>query len=202
MRIASWGFKPHVAAPQQDQGAPSVDLDDLAAGAQEALETLLARATAALRQKVSRDGKLDAAGIEAEQHAAHGLAWLATYAQAVRELAAYRAAHARRRPFRRDRGIADPHRPWRISGPGLRRPADEPRRIRAPRRFRPRRGRRRRHAQGRRRRTHRHRVRRPPTARGSPPSSSTRRRAPSATPASTRRWRRSAPKCAASPTPR
>jgi (2S)-methylsuccinyl-CoA dehydrogenase len=89
MRIASWGFKPHVAAQQQHQGAPSVDLDDLAAGAQEALESLLARATAALRQKVSRDGKLDAGAIEAEQHAAHGLAWLATYAQAVRELAAY-----------------------------------------------------------------------------------------------------------------
>jgi len=66
-----------------------VDLDDLVAGAQEALETLLARATAATRARVSRDGRLDAALIEAEQHAAHGLAWLATYAQAVRELAAY-----------------------------------------------------------------------------------------------------------------
>ncbi len=75
-----------------------MDLDDLAVGAQEALETMLARATAALRQKVSRDGKLDAAGIEAEQHAAHGLAWLATYAQAVREMAAYaRRLRAERR---------------------------------------------------------------------------------------------------------
>ncbi|HXT06036.1 MAG TPA: acyl-CoA dehydrogenase family protein [Roseiarcus sp.] len=53
------------------------------------METLLARATAATRARVSRDGRLDAALIEAEQHAAHGLAWLATYAQAVRELAAY-----------------------------------------------------------------------------------------------------------------
>ena len=66
-----------------------MDLDDLAAGAQEALETLLARATAATREKVSRDGRLDAGLIEAEQRAAHGLAWLATYAQATRELAAY-----------------------------------------------------------------------------------------------------------------
>ena len=66
-----------------------MDLDDLAAGAQEALETLLAHAIASVRQRVSRDGRLDAALIEAEQHAAHGLAWLATYAEAARELAGY-----------------------------------------------------------------------------------------------------------------
>jgi (2S)-methylsuccinyl-CoA dehydrogenase len=66
-----------------------VDLDDLAAGAQGALETLLARATAAMRERVGRDGRIEAGRIEAEQHAVHGLAWLATYAQAVRELSAY-----------------------------------------------------------------------------------------------------------------
>jgi (2S)-methylsuccinyl-CoA dehydrogenase len=66
-----------------------VDLDDLAGQAQVAMETLLARAIASVRQQASRDGRLDSALIEAAQHAAHGLAWLATYSQAVRELAAY-----------------------------------------------------------------------------------------------------------------
>jgi (2S)-methylsuccinyl-CoA dehydrogenase len=66
-----------------------LDFDDLAAAAQAALETLRAKATAALRDRVSRNGRLDAALLEAEQHSAHGLAWLATYEQAVRELAAF-----------------------------------------------------------------------------------------------------------------
>ena len=38
-----------------------------------------------------------AAKIEAEQHAAHGLAWLATYVEAIKELAGYAAAHAARK---------------------------------------------------------------------------------------------------------
>ena len=63
--------------------------NDLAAQAQGALETLLTRAVACVRGRVSRDGRLDAARIEAEQHAVHGLAWLATYVEAVRQLAAY-----------------------------------------------------------------------------------------------------------------
>ncbi|MGA8603029.1 MAG: acyl-CoA dehydrogenase family protein, partial [Beijerinckiaceae bacterium] len=39
---------------------------------------------------VSADGALSADLIEQEQHAAHGLAWLATYVQAIREMLAYR----------------------------------------------------------------------------------------------------------------
>jgi (2S)-methylsuccinyl-CoA dehydrogenase len=35
------------------------------------------------------EGKLDAGALEREQHAAHGLSWLATYGEAVRELADY-----------------------------------------------------------------------------------------------------------------
>jgi (2S)-methylsuccinyl-CoA dehydrogenase len=66
-----------------------VDFDDLARQAQGAVETLLARAVAAVRPSVSRDGRLDAAALEAEQHAVHGLAWLATYVEAVRQLVAY-----------------------------------------------------------------------------------------------------------------
>jgi (2S)-methylsuccinyl-CoA dehydrogenase len=38
---------------------------------------------------VTRDGKVAARLIDREQRATHGLAWLATYAQAVRQLAAY-----------------------------------------------------------------------------------------------------------------
>ncbi len=66
-----------------------VTLDDLARQAQFAAEGLLACATAAVRGRVSAHGKLSAAKIEAEQHAAHGLAWLATYVEAIKEMAAY-----------------------------------------------------------------------------------------------------------------
>jgi (2S)-methylsuccinyl-CoA dehydrogenase len=90
MRIASGAFKPHVAAPNGlFKGAHKVAYDDLARQAQSAVETLLARATAAVQPTVSRNGRLDASALEAEQHAVHGLAWLATYVEAVRQLAAY-----------------------------------------------------------------------------------------------------------------
>jgi (2S)-methylsuccinyl-CoA dehydrogenase len=53
------------------------------------LQGLLADAIAAMRERVSVNGKVNAALVEQEQHACHGLAWLATYVEAVRELAAY-----------------------------------------------------------------------------------------------------------------
>ncbi len=52
-------------------------------------EALLADATLALRARVAPEGALMAPALEREQHAAHGLAWLATYGEAVRQLAAY-----------------------------------------------------------------------------------------------------------------
>lgn len=55
------------------------------------LEGLLAAATATVRGKVLEEGRISSARLEAEQHAAHGLAWLATYVTALRELAAYGA---------------------------------------------------------------------------------------------------------------
>ena len=61
----------------------------LIARALPAFEALLAQATAAVRAKVSVDGKVSSSRFEAEQHAAHGLAWLATYVTALRELQAY-----------------------------------------------------------------------------------------------------------------
>ena len=53
------------------------------------VETLLARASASLRERLSEGGRLSAAAIEREQHAAHGLAWLATYVEAIKELGGY-----------------------------------------------------------------------------------------------------------------
>ncbi len=66
-------------------------LDDLARQAQFAAEGLMDCALNAVRERVSENGKLSAARIEAEQHAAHGLAWLATYVEAIKEMAAYAA---------------------------------------------------------------------------------------------------------------
>ncbi len=64
-------------------------LDDLALEAQHAVEGLLTRASASLRARLSDNGKLNAGKIEREQHAAHGLAWLATYVEAIKELGGY-----------------------------------------------------------------------------------------------------------------
>ena len=59
---------------------------DAAAGA----KALVAEATARVKARVTGpEGKLDAGALEREQHAAHGLSWLATYGEAVRELAGY-----------------------------------------------------------------------------------------------------------------
>ncbi len=64
-------------------------LDDLASQALDAVQGLLARAASALRERVSQDGRLDAAKLESEQHATHGLAWLATYVEAIKQMAGY-----------------------------------------------------------------------------------------------------------------
>jgi len=68
-----------------------VKLDDLAGEALASVEPLLSQAVASVRARVSESGKLNAALIEREQRAAHGLAWLATYVEAIRELASYAA---------------------------------------------------------------------------------------------------------------
>jgi (2S)-methylsuccinyl-CoA dehydrogenase len=66
----------------------------LAQEAAAAAEALLADATIELRARVSVDGRTVSRMLDREQRAAHGLAWLATYVQALRQLAAY-AVHAR-----------------------------------------------------------------------------------------------------------
>ncbi|MCE9648545.1 MAG: acyl-CoA dehydrogenase family protein [Parvibaculum sp.] len=67
------------------------DLLPLAAKAVEAADILLARAKVSVAQKTSKDGRVTAALVEQEQFAAHGLAWLATYVEALRQLHAYAA---------------------------------------------------------------------------------------------------------------
>ena len=54
-------------------------------------EHLLEAAQGSVRARVSTSGKLSNEWLEAEQHAVHGLAWLATYVQAIREMVAYAA---------------------------------------------------------------------------------------------------------------
>lgn len=61
----------------------------LIAAALPGFEVLLEEAVAAVRQKVLVDGRISSAKLEQEQHAAHGLSWLATYVMALRELKAY-----------------------------------------------------------------------------------------------------------------
>ncbi len=59
------------------------------AAALPAVDDLLAAATEAVRRKVSASGRVSAEALEREQKAAHGLAWLATYAESLRQLAAW-----------------------------------------------------------------------------------------------------------------
>ncbi len=54
-----------------------------------AAEALLADATAEVRARVTVNGRTVNSMFDREQRAAHGLAWLATYVEAVRQLAAY-----------------------------------------------------------------------------------------------------------------
>ncbi|WP_421860462.1 acyl-CoA dehydrogenase family protein [Parvibaculum sp.] len=67
------------------------DLLPLTASAVEAASTLFTKAKAAVLAKVAKDGKVSAALVEKEQFAAHGLAWAATYVEALRQLNAYAA---------------------------------------------------------------------------------------------------------------
>ena len=57
--------------------------------ASDSVQALLAEAAASVRLKVTEGGKISSAALEREQHAAHGYAWLATYVESVRQLAAY-----------------------------------------------------------------------------------------------------------------
>ncbi len=67
----------------------STDWLKQANAAADSVEGLYRDAIEAVRRLVSKDGKLSAGLIEREQHATHGLAWFATYVQAIREMLHY-----------------------------------------------------------------------------------------------------------------
>jgi len=53
-------------------------------------------ARAAVKPRVSNDGNLDRAAVDREQHLVHGLAWVATYAETLREVSGWAEALAAR----------------------------------------------------------------------------------------------------------
>jgi (2S)-methylsuccinyl-CoA dehydrogenase len=75
-----------LAASRLDQTG---DLAASARAAAMAAQALLADATIAVRNRVMRDAKISGPAMDQEQRATHGLAWLATYVEAVSQLAAY-----------------------------------------------------------------------------------------------------------------
>ncbi len=69
--------------------AQSPELIPLLEKAAQAAATLGNHAVEAVAGLVSSGGKIDGAALEREQRAAHGLAWVATYAAAIEQLASY-----------------------------------------------------------------------------------------------------------------
>jgi (2S)-methylsuccinyl-CoA dehydrogenase len=75
-----------IAAPRRSAGE---DLIAMAREAADALDGLLADATAHIRGRVTVQGRIVGRLFDSEQRATHGLAWLATYVDAIRQLSAY-----------------------------------------------------------------------------------------------------------------
>src|ERR1700688_2727484 len=69
--------------------AASNELVDLARDAVAALDALLAEAAQKVRERVVVEGHAVSRLLDREQRATHGLSWLGTYVEAVRQLAAY-----------------------------------------------------------------------------------------------------------------
>ena len=65
------------------------DLVTMARGAAAAAEAIFSDAAAKVRERVAVDGRIVSRTFDREQRATHGLAWLATYVEAVRQLTAY-----------------------------------------------------------------------------------------------------------------
>ena len=66
-----------------------LELLDLAA---DEAQAMTGRLQAAVAERVIRDGRVDRKALDAEQHAAHGLAWVAAYAETLRQTAAWARA--------------------------------------------------------------------------------------------------------------
>ncbi len=86
LRVADpWSGRDMAIAAIRRAGTAS-DLFKNGADAVAAVEALLAEATAGQRARFAPGGRLSAVQLEREQHAVHGLAWLATYVEALRQL--------------------------------------------------------------------------------------------------------------------
>jgi (2S)-methylsuccinyl-CoA dehydrogenase len=79
--------------PHDGQDLPATPLlpglRNLTGPAMTEIEAHLAKARAALAALVTSGGKVSSQALEVDQYAAHGLAWLATYVQALKQLAAW-----------------------------------------------------------------------------------------------------------------
>ena len=71
------------------RAAPERELVELAREASAAVDALLADAVVKVREQVTVEGHVVARLFDRQQRAAHGLSWLATYVEAIRQLAAY-----------------------------------------------------------------------------------------------------------------
>src|SRR5215471_13508834 len=68
------------------------DLTDLLDEAATQAQAMTARLQAAVTARVTKDGRIDRAALDREQHGAHGLAWTAAYAETLRQTAAWARA--------------------------------------------------------------------------------------------------------------
>ncbi|OHB27458.1 MAG: acyl-CoA dehydrogenase [Phenylobacterium sp. RIFCSPHIGHO2_01_FULL_69_31] len=68
------------------------NLTDLLDAAADEAAALAAAIAGAVAPRVTADGRLDRAALDAQQHAAHGLAWAAAYAETLRQAAAWARA--------------------------------------------------------------------------------------------------------------
>ncbi len=76
-------------AAAASSGRIDLDLITLGREAVAALDGLFAAARTAVRAKVDKGGKVSSALVDQEQRATHGLAWLATYVESLREMIDY-----------------------------------------------------------------------------------------------------------------
>src|SRR4051812_11809159 len=83
------------------------DLLELLDRAGREAEVLVAELQDAVAERVRRDGRLDRAALEAEQHVAHGLAWAAAYAETLRQTAHWARALTAAKPAGETLGEAE-----------------------------------------------------------------------------------------------
>jgi len=78
------------AGDTRDANACVIDnLEDTLGAAGKAAREIYEQSLSGLREDLAPGGKVDASALEAAQHEAHGLAWLATYATAIEQMATY-----------------------------------------------------------------------------------------------------------------